>query len=548
MIPLPFSKTRCLIRLPAQSQNNAIKASLARKEEEMTRLAIEIAKLKHRHAFLTNEQELLKDALSPIKKLPPEILQEIFVRCLPVAHNATMGAQKAPLLLCRVCHGWRELAHATPRLWTSIHIPLCHNSAAVPVPLPEDVLSWIARSKSLPLSISLHCYPPTYYSGVEQIKPYLDGIISVKGRWRSLFISYPTPEVLEYVFSDDTAFDSLEELLVDSTSFPIFDEGKPLSPKLHSLSLPINALMGTRLQADYGRLTRLGITCPQYGTSMGSYELSDIVEILLSVPLLRSLSISGFHTSFRIASSPFSHQTIHLPNLESLSITNYQPYAYVWEFLRALHTPLLRHWKYYLLASHDANLIKEHLNALRIFLSRLKEPLEELDLHIHSYGLEFRRVLGLLPGLKKLSVQKPLCSGPWFPRNRTMNNIGDFHLRCLMEDLHLNSESNSGQAPRTDEDTPPSNPSSNFCCPQLEVIKCICHGRSLSEYVLLDFLRARTGVGAKASEVAPLKKVDILVESPISDGLREQVRQILDGTGTLFHLLSAPPFGRLHRI
>jgi hypothetical protein len=52
-----------------------------------------------------------------------------------------MSAREGPLLLCHVCHGWRQLAHATPRLWTSIHIPLCHDIATTPMPSPDDVVA-----------------------------------------------------------------------------------------------------------------------------------------------------------------------------------------------------------------------------------------------------------------------------------------------------------------------------------------------------------------------------------------------------------------------
>lgn len=546
MIPLPFPKAKALIRTPTQSQFIAVKASLTRKERAATTLDDEVTNLKNRLAVLSKERRLLNEAVkprdSPITKLPPEVLQEIFVLCLPVAYNAVMSAREAPLLLCRVCHDWRQLAHATPRLWTSIHISLCYDVTIVPIPSPDDVISWLSRSKSLPLSLSLYGCPSSYNTGVIQFKPYLDILSSVVSRCSSIHLS-TTSDMLDYIFSADAVPVSLEELYIDSISWfnmnieeTVFsNSGGALLPKLHSLSLPFDALILFRRNTEHKRLTHLAISRPDYGT----YELGEIVDVLHSVPFLRSLSISGFHAHEE--SSSFSHLTIHLSDLESLSITDYRPYAHVWGFLVALHTPLLRHWKYHLLPSHDSHPIKGHLNAIHSFLSRLKEPLEELDLHIHSYGTEFRRFLSFLPGLKRLSLHRHRASGPFWFGSQGIRNIGDFHLKCLSEDSDIDWEGDSNYSPNMGDDAEVVPvPASNFHCPQLEVIKCVCLGLALSEDVLLDFLRLRTGSGAKAAEIASLKKVDILTESAISDELREKVCQILDGTGTLFHLRSSP--------
>jgi hypothetical protein len=378
--------------------------------------------------------------------------------------------------------------------------------------------------------------------GIEQFKPYLDGIASVANRCKALHTSLASLYVFEHLFlTNGDEWDSLEEFHVDSTFPPDMEEEEDVDsdwmpPKLQSLSLPFNGFMPFRPTADYKRLTQLGITRPSYGT----YELSRIIEVLLAVPLLRNLSISGFHTSVGFGSSPFSHHVIHLSDLESLSITDYRPRSHIWAFLRALHTPRLRHWKYYMMVSYR-RVIKEYLNALSIFLSRLEEPLEELDLHIRSYSTEFRGFLGLLPGLKRLSLEKPLSSDSYWFEDGATKDIGDFHLNCLAEDPHFNWESGSDHTFYTDGDNESLPiPTLHIHCPQLEVIKCVCRGQSLSEDALLDFLRFRTGPGAKAAEITPLKKVDIFTESLISDGLQEKVHQLLDGTGTLFHLFSAP--------
>jgi hypothetical protein len=65
-----------------------------------------------------------KALLSPARHLPPDVLQEIFLACLPTDRNAAMSATEAPLLLTCICSAWRALALSTPALWTSLHLPL----------------------------------------------------------------------------------------------------------------------------------------------------------------------------------------------------------------------------------------------------------------------------------------------------------------------------------------------------------------------------------------------------------------------------------------
>ncbi|KAJ7804060.1 hypothetical protein B0H14DRAFT_2198314, partial [Mycena olivaceomarginata] len=56
-------------------------------------------------------------ALEPFfHPLPLDIMQEIFISCLPTKYYAVLSLDHAPLLLCRICRSWRALAHPLPRL------------------------------------------------------------------------------------------------------------------------------------------------------------------------------------------------------------------------------------------------------------------------------------------------------------------------------------------------------------------------------------------------------------------------------------------------
>ncbi|KAF8138062.1 hypothetical protein K438DRAFT_1427370, partial [Mycena galopus ATCC 62051] len=94
-----------------------------------------------------------KALISHPRRLPPDIVREIFVACLPVHRNAVMSAQEAPLLLGRICSAWRAITLYTPRLWASLHVPFDY--IVDKEPRTPAVIEWLRRSMACPLSLSL---------------------------------------------------------------------------------------------------------------------------------------------------------------------------------------------------------------------------------------------------------------------------------------------------------------------------------------------------------------------------------------------------------
>ncbi|KAJ6602257.1 hypothetical protein B0H10DRAFT_1754032, partial [Mycena sp. CBHHK59/15] len=58
----------------------------------------------------------LNAATAPIMSLPPELLCEIFLHCLPPG-PVLPNTKYAPLLLGQICRQWRDVALLTPMLW-----------------------------------------------------------------------------------------------------------------------------------------------------------------------------------------------------------------------------------------------------------------------------------------------------------------------------------------------------------------------------------------------------------------------------------------------
>ncbi|KAJ6571096.1 hypothetical protein B0H19DRAFT_1129165 [Mycena capillaripes] len=94
---------------------------------------------------------------SPIEKVPVEIIAKIFILCRDdvlddkgVCPKSILNSHHAPLLLCQISPGWRQLAQNTPRLWDII--PLVTSDLVSDDTMPA-IRTLFGRSRNLPLGI-----------------------------------------------------------------------------------------------------------------------------------------------------------------------------------------------------------------------------------------------------------------------------------------------------------------------------------------------------------------------------------------------------------
>ncbi|KAF7308185.1 hypothetical protein HMN09_00666300 [Mycena chlorophos] len=68
--------------------------------------------------------QILRTLLAPVRRLPTDVLVEIFSDCIAEdiksLHYYTNDPLKAPLLLGHVCSLWRNVVLCTPQLWTNL--------------------------------------------------------------------------------------------------------------------------------------------------------------------------------------------------------------------------------------------------------------------------------------------------------------------------------------------------------------------------------------------------------------------------------------------
>ncbi|KAJ7813255.1 hypothetical protein B0H13DRAFT_2219489, partial [Mycena leptocephala] len=205
--------------VPSESERDLIKEFCAQGAQKLSRIsmAIEIHRarltiLRREYDSLTEVIEPYRALIAPMRALLPELLQEIFIRCLPTRHYAVMHTSQAPLLFGRVCSAWRSVSLSTAALWSSVHVavnfaepfftglPVDNDYADINSSTLErcqSLQTWLQRAGHCPLSISLF-FPSAFK---EKIQPFMDVIMPYSCRWKALKLIQVTHEQLPGLWS-----------------------------------------------------------------------------------------------------------------------------------------------------------------------------------------------------------------------------------------------------------------------------------------------------------------------------------------------------------
>ncbi|KAJ7602684.1 hypothetical protein DFH06DRAFT_1023556, partial [Mycena polygramma] len=83
----------------------------------------EIARLQEERASLTSYRTRNRGILSPLRKMPPEVLGEIFLLAVPTEKAPwPRRVTDSPWYLTHVSSHWRAVAVSIPALWSFFHV------------------------------------------------------------------------------------------------------------------------------------------------------------------------------------------------------------------------------------------------------------------------------------------------------------------------------------------------------------------------------------------------------------------------------------------
>ena len=155
-----------------------IEADLSRLDDEMSQLQMAMDHLATERRKLEMSLDEHRSLVAPIRRIPPEILCEMFMHCL-VSVPHSFDVTKAPLHLTFVCSKWRRVAISTPWLWSYISL--------YKAPIAMELLQiWLLRSGSSPLTL---IFEPED-NGDDIASSYFDTIIPHSHRWRDVTFTF----------------------------------------------------------------------------------------------------------------------------------------------------------------------------------------------------------------------------------------------------------------------------------------------------------------------------------------------------------------------
>ncbi|KAJ6593214.1 hypothetical protein B0H19DRAFT_975851, partial [Mycena capillaripes] len=97
-------------------------AELERYDAEISRLRLVLQKAEHERSLVDDYLRLCRYTLSPVRRLPPEILTEIFAFFLPKELGRIANVDL--LRISQVCPRWHQIITGTPSLWSAISLDL----------------------------------------------------------------------------------------------------------------------------------------------------------------------------------------------------------------------------------------------------------------------------------------------------------------------------------------------------------------------------------------------------------------------------------------
>lgn len=519
--------------------------------EELRQLQSAVIKLQAKQRRLRKDIQPLQAITSPVRRLPDDILQEIFLWCLPKEHYPTLDPLEAPLVLTHLCRRWRFVASNTRRLWSSIHIPLpvLHiPSQSIPLIYAEDerhklkakftktadafvqtIETWIGRIGGCGLSFSL--YQADHQNREEDgcLHAVMEILIRRSQQWERVDIAAPLRSVGAVVSLGPEDVPRMKCLTTCSTSrhalalrnrggFP-FALGGPApvaeslpswrqsrifeAPHLKSLCLLRLDEPLLSMPIEWSKLTSLVIEKQGTVADFGFVQRGIAIDVPLLASLLRQCTMLMHARLALTPGTPEPHRNheslvspIELPNLVSLAF--FEDRTCSGNLFRIIDAPNLRKLEFQTLRKpepdHGPLGSAGSSFSLLPFLRRFGPKIEELTIDT-QFILPFDRVKcwEMLTGLRVLKLAPSTFSSVKYPGDE--QGLLPF-TNCDLQQLLVPF-------------SPADGPSSPRChvMPHLKSLECTTLS-TLSDRGVLEFVKERKRSGMKSAKLGYEKDWD----------------------------------------
>ena len=388
-------------RLPTEDETQRVRAAIDEVKEEKESLRRKLflrsvagessriweAAMRHKIGRATKFIRQHQGVISPIRRLPPELLEEIFqfTTSFRVQSRWSTG-RELPWTLAQVCRSWRVSALAISSLWSHIPTIMLKKSHSRTNRQLSSLKETLKRSREAPLTFYVYARSHDMYS-----HPVLDLLAQHRQRWKNvtLEISRNLFGSLKHIKGELPALETLSLQvrfgLLDTT-IDMFE----VAPRLRDVNVSGTYSGDMPIALPYAQLI-------SYKERMMSRDLITRVVASPSSPL-ESLTI------LELADGP-ALPPITLPNLLKLTVKFY--YGLEAPFLNNLTLPAIEEVR---IVSYRGNVVNTSLLETLITMLSNSSPCRLKDLAYRADCEEvgvFSRLLRLTPKLVNLDATIP---------------------------------------------------------------------------------------------------------------------------------------------
>ncbi|THU94126.1 hypothetical protein K435DRAFT_967009 [Dendrothele bispora CBS 962.96] len=409
---------------------------IQRYDTEIHRLRQTLSRLEKEWCAAIRSRNVRKALLSPIRKLPVELLCDVFSLCShapdeDVTKTYAVDRRKADktsfmsvgiLNIASTCALWRAVSMSRPSLWSDITICLdsLYDTVLGYLELAEVLEIWLCHSGTSPLTLRLHIYGPSttdemlpdpsnFHCRIERV---LDSLLLESCRWESAVISMDASSVMYMYYSRTTAtsFPKLQKLALsfDSNDSEMVNNwleylyGPFVSAPLHQLALPTS---------DFGPEDLFGT--PAAATSLASLTsltfdifYRDSIPLLGHFPVLEHLRILRYKGGFGDSVIVWVEQLLHLDIC--IGVPDHEPPIFEPDIFAFLKAPCLVSLD---ISKHSYEYI-EALTTLQWSSTAFRKMLDQSAFSLQSLSIseialrndQILEVLNVMPKLSHLTV------------------------------------------------------------------------------------------------------------------------------------------------
>ena len=337
---------------------------LAYVDTELQRLRKLLDQAQRQRAQIVDVIDTYSIILSPIRRIPDDVLHEIFSYCLPTNRNPVISPSEAPLILTQICRSWRSVALSCPLIWARIHIPICYDSDLNSEALDEaefhaqnllyyetmerrceHIQNWLSRSATFPISVSVE-YPSPGWSPRENQTEWEDQIVKklfetlspFASRWRDMEIQLPAdlyPHIEAFISVESVP--SLRNLKISARNRGRSGSGEPPNFSLvHAPGLQSIAIHGWDLSDQ--------LPSPVIWDALTHFCSEEMFEVKGALDFLKQCP-NLIYLQLRLVESEDDFQersSIYLPFLRTLRILDTENPVASAILFDALDTPCLQ--------------------------------------------------------------------------------------------------------------------------------------------------------------------------------------------------------------